>query len=321
MIVVTGAAGFIGSCLVGGLNREGYNDIVVVDDFSHPEKEANLQGKKITEFVDRKNFIEWLNNNHRFVQIIFHLGARTDTTEFDHKIFDELNLNYSKAVWNACVEFGLPLVYASSAATYGNGEFGYEDNHEIIDKLVPLNPYGESKNEFDKWAIRQERAPFFWAGLKFFNVYGPNEFHKGRMASVIFHAFNQINKSGEMKLFRSHNPKYKDGEQLRDFVYVKDIVSVCLFLMSHRKNSGIYNLGSGKARTFLDLVKNTFKAMGKTEKIDFVDTPADIRDKYQYFTEANMSKLKSIGYSTPFTTLEEGINDYVTNHLIGKKYY
>lgn len=321
MIVVTGAAGFIGSCLVGGLNREGYNDIVVVDDFSHPEKEANLAGKNISEFVDRKNFIKWLSDNHRFVQFIFHLGARTDTTEFDVKIFDELNLNYSKAVWNSCVEFGLPLVYASSAATYGNGEHGYNDDHSIIDRLVPLNPYGESKNDFDKWAIAQEKAPYFWAGLKFFNVYGPNEYHKGRMASVIFHAYQQIQKSGSMKLFRSHHPDYKDGEQLRDFVYVKDVVSVCMFLMTHRKDPGIYNLGSGQARTFLDLVKNTFKAMNKQEKIEFIDTPVDIRDKYQYFTEANMSKLRSIGYTTPFSSLEEGVADYVGNYLSKNAYY
>lgn len=321
MIIVTGAAGFIGSCLVGGLNREGYNDIVVVDDFSHPEKEANLRGKNISEFVDRKNFIQWLDDHHRFVQFIFHLGARTDTTEFDETTFNELNLNYSKSVWNSCVQYGLPLVYASSAATYGNGEFGYNDDHSVIEKLVPLNPYGESKNNFDKWVLSQKKSPYFWAGLKFFNVYGPNEYHKGRMASVIFHAFNQINKTGEMKLFRSHHPDYKDGEQLRDFVYVLDVVSVCLFLMTHRKNSGIYNLGSGKARTFLDLVKNTFKAMGKEEKISFIDTPEDIRDKYQYFTEANMNKLKSIGYTTPFTSLEKGIDDYVTNYLSKKAYY
>lgn len=251
MIVVTGAAGFIGSSLVSRLLEDGYRDIVVVDDFSKHEKDANLEGKKVSAFVERKEFITWLNQNHRFVQIVFHIGARTDTTEFDTTIFNELNLNYTKSVWNACVEFGLPLVYASSAATYGSGEFGYKDDHELIQKLKPLNPYGDSKNDFDKWALQQDRKPFFWAGLKFFNVYGPNEYHKGRMASVIFHAFNQILKDGKMKLFRSHRPDFKDGEQLRDFIYVKDVTSVCMFLLNHRKNSGIYNLGSGKARTFL----------------------------------------------------------------------
>ena len=320
MIIVTGAAGFIGSCLVSKLNAEGFNDIVVVDEFSHAEKNKNLEGKTFSQKVERDQFQQWLKDNHRFVQFVFHIGARTDTTEFDKAIFDKLNLNYTIEIWNTCVEFSLPLVYASSAATYGNGEFGYDDNESIIEKLVPLNPYGDSKNDFDKWAIAQEKKPYFWAGLKFFNVYGPNEFHKGRMASVIFHAFNQINKTGGMKLFRSHNPEYKDGEQLRDFVYVKDVTSVCMFLLNHRKDSGIYNLGSGKARTFLDLTRNTFKAMEKPEHIEFMDTPIDIRDKYQYFTEANMKKLKSIGYNTPFHTLEEGVEDYVKGYLMGNKY-
>lgn len=317
MIVVTGAAGFIGSCLVSRLLQEGYRDIVAVDDFSKHEKDANLSGKKVTAFVERSEFMSWLNTNHRFVQIIFHIGARTDTTEFDKAIFDKLNLNYSKAVWNACVEFGLPLVYASSAATYGSGEFGYKDDHALIEKLKPLNPYGDSKNEFDKWALHQERKPFFWAGLKFFNVYGPNEYHKGRMASVIFHAYHQIEKNGKVKLFRSHRPDFKDGEQLRDFIYVKDVCNVCLFLLNHRKNSGIYNLGSGKARTFLSLVKTIFESMGKAPDVEFIDTPVDIRDKYQYYTEADMSKLKSIGYEKSFFTLEEGIQDYVANYLKG----
>jgi ADP-L-glycero-D-manno-heptose 6-epimerase len=320
MIIITGAAGFIGSCLVSKLNSEGYNDLILVDDFSLAEKAPNLDGKKFTEKVERSVFHSWLRENHRFVQFVFHIGARTDTTEFNRAIFDELNVEYSKELWKICVEFGLPLVYASSAATYGNGEYGYDDNEAMIDKLVPLNPYGDSKNDFDKWALEQEQKPYFWVGLKFFNVYGPNEYHKGRMASVIFHAFNQITKTGEMKLFRSHNPEYKDGEQLRDFVYVKDVVSVCLFLMHHRKNSGIYNLGSGKARTFLDLTKNTFKAMNVPEKISFVDTPIDIRDKYQYFTEAKMDKLKAIGYTQSFTTLEEGVEDYVKNYLSHHKY-
>lgn len=321
MIIVTGAAGFIGSCLVSKLNQEGFQDIILVDDFSDPNKMKNLEGKTYSQKVHRDDFIQWLRGNQRLVQFVFHLGARTDTTEFNKEIFDRLNLNYSKDVWKICVEFGLPLAYASSAATYGLGEHGYDDNEEVIEKLKPLNPYGDSKNDFDKWAIKQEKKPYLWIGLKFFNVYGPNEFHKGRMASVIMHAYNQIQEKGLVKLFRSHNPKYKDGEQLRDFVYVKDVVEVCYFFLHHRKNSGIYNLGSGKARTFLDLVKNTFSALNKTPNIEFVDTPIDIRDKYQYFTEANMNKLKGIGYSKPFHTLEEGVKDYVQNHLVGEKYY
>ncbi|MBP7409412.1 MAG: ADP-glyceromanno-heptose 6-epimerase [Flavobacteriales bacterium] len=316
MIIVTGAAGFIGSALVGELLRQGWQDIVAVDDFSRVDKELNLAGKTLSAKVDRKDFFAWLDANEKLVQFIFHLGARTDTTEFNTAIFDELNLHYSQRMWEACVKYGIPLVYASSAATYGGGEHGYSDQDDSLSYVLkPLNPYGDSKNDFDKWALAQERKPYFWAGLKFFNVYGPNEYHKGRMASVVFHAFNQINATGEMKLFRSHHPDYKDGEQLRDFVYVKDVCSICLFLMEHRKHSGLYNLGSGEARTFLDLVRATFTAMGKEEHIAFVDTPADIRDKYQYFTEADMSKMRAIGYSVPFTTLEEGVADYVGNYL------
>ena len=321
MIVVTGAAGFIGSCLVGKLNEAGYTNIVVVDDFSKTEKAANLDGKMLLAKVGRKDFIKWLQTFGEEVEFIFHIGARTDTTEFDKSVFDELNVSYSQAVWDACIQFNIPLVYASSAATYGLGEFGYKDDHSIVSKLKPLNPYGDSKNDFDKWVLDQKQTPPFWAGLKFFNVYGPNEYHKGRMASVIFHAFNQIGETGAMKLFRSHNPEYSDGCQLRDFVYVKDVVSVCLFLMEDQPESGLYNLGSGKARTFLDLAKNTFKNMKVTEAISFIDTPIDIRDKYQYFTEADMSKLVSQGYSKQFHTLEEGVEDYVSNYLLKEKYY
>ena len=321
MIVVTGAAGFIGSCLVSRLNADNFNDIVVVDNFSVAKKEANLKGKKIKEFVDRMAFFDWLDKNYEEVEFIFHLGARTDTTEFNKDVFDLLNLNYSKAIWNACCEYQIPLVYASSAATYGSGTLGYDDDEATIPLLKPLNPYGDSKNDFDIWALEQTAKPFFWAGLKFFNVYGPNEYHKGKMASVIFHAYNQIKEKGSMKLFRSHHPDFKDGEQMRDFVYVKDVVDVCMFLMHHRKNSGIYNLGSGQARTFMALALNTFEAMGVTPNIDFMDTPENLRDNYQYFTEANMSKLRSIGYDKPFYSLEEGVKDYVQNYLIPGKYY
>lgn len=321
MIIITGAAGFIGSCLVGRLNKEGYRDIVVVDDFSRGDKNKNLEGKIYKTEVHRDMFPGWLRENQRLVQFVFHIGARTDTTEFDKKVFDKLNLNFSKNIWNICSEYGIPLVYASSAATYGGGELGYEDSHELIEKLHPLNPYGESKNEFDKWVLKQEKKPGFWAGLKFFNVYGPNEYHKGRMASVVFHAFNQIEKEGKAKLFRSHNPKYKDGGQLRDFIYVKDVTELCLWLLRTRKNSGIYNLGSGKARTFIDLANAVFSSAGKKSNIEFIDTPADIRDKYQYFTEAKMEKLKNVGCDVKFTSLEEGINDYVMNYLKKRTYF
>lgn len=321
MIIVTGAAGFIGSCLISKLNEENFNFIIAVDDFSKIEKSSNLDGKKIQERVERESFFEWLDQNYYEVEFIFHIGARTDTTEFDYAIFDELNVRYSQQIWQKCIDYQIPLVYASSAATYGLGELGYDDNELMIPKLKPLNPYGESKNDFDNWALQQEKKPFFWAGLKFFNVYGPNEYHKGRMASVIFHAYHQIKATNQMRLFKSHHPDFKDGEQMRDFVYVKDVIEVCSFLMHHRRNSGIYNLGSGKARTFLDLATNTFEAMGLKPDINFVDTPADIRDKYQYFTQANMNKLRSIGYTKPFHTLEEGVKDYVQNYLSVEEYY
>lgn len=321
MIVVTGAAGFIGSVMVGKLNNKGFTDIVPVDDFSRPEKVKNLANKAIREKVDRNIFFDWLEKNHRDVDFIFHLGARTDTTEFDMSIFDELNLNYSKEMWHACVKYGIPLVYASSAATYGMGELGYDDKHEIINDLKPLNPYGESKNEFDKWVLQQREKPVFWAGLKFFNVYGPNEFHKGRMASVIFHSYLQIKDNGLVKLFRSHKEGYEDGMQLRDFVYVKDVADVMYFLMTYREKSGIYNLGTGKARAFLDLAKGTFRALNLEPNIEFIDTPEDIRDKYQYFTEANMSKLINIGYDKPFYSLENGIEEYVQGYLVKNRVF
>lgn len=318
MIIITGAAGFIGSNLLERLNKEGFTDLILVDDFSHKEKESNYDGKKYSALVNRDEFIPWLRENQRLTEFVFHLGARTDTTEFDASVFDRLNLNYSKDVWNVCTEFGIPLVYASSAATYGSGELGYSDSHEIIGKLKPLNPYGESKNNFDKWVLEQKKTPSFWAGLKFFNVYGPNENHKGRMASVVYHAFKQITETGKMKMFRSHNPDYKDGEQLRDFIYVKDVVDIMYFFLHHRKNSGIYNTGTGKAETFLELVNQTFKAMGRKPEIEFVDTPADIRDKYQYFTQAEMSKLRSIGYNKPLRALSAGVADYVGSYLLKK---
>lgn len=321
MIAVTGAAGFIGSCLVRKLQDEGYDSLIVVDDYSRPEKTKNLETKTQLKYVHRDEFIVWLEEHAKEVDFVFHIGARTDTTEFDVNIFNQLNLNYTKSIWSCCAKNAIPLVYASSAATYGLGEFGYNDDHSIVDSLKPLNPYGESKNNFDKWALKQEHHPPFWAGMKFFNVYGPNEYHKGRMASVIFHSFLQIKENGNVKLFRSHRPDFKDGMQLRDFVYVKDVVDVLYFMMVKRPPNGLYNLGTGKARAFLHLAQATFAALNITENINFIDTPIDIRDKYQYFTEANMNKLISAGYTKPFTGLEDGVKDYVQNYLCANNYY
>ncbi len=319
MIIITGAAGFIGSCLITKLNNEGFYDLVLVDDFGKKEKEKNWQNKKYTQLVDRKNFIAWAQTNANQIQFIFHIGARTDTAEFDYTILEELNVEFTKGLWHLCIKEGLPLVYASSAATYGMGEFGFNDDENTIPQLSPLNPYGKSKNEFDKWALAQEEKPYFWIGLKFFNVYGPNEYHKGRMASVILHAARQIKENGKLNLFKSHKPEYEDGNQVRDFVYVKDVVNVLYYWLHHRKDSGIYNLGSGMARTFNDLGNAVFNSLKIEPNINYIETPIDIKDKYQYYTKAEIQKLLNTGYNIPFHTLEEGINDYIQHYLLEEK--
>ncbi|MBT5438194.1 MAG: ADP-glyceromanno-heptose 6-epimerase [Flavobacteriales bacterium] len=315
MIVITGAAGFIASFLAEQFNKDNENNLILVDDFTKENKKVNHLDLNCYKKIDRSEFIEWFNSNGHIVDYVIHLGARTDTTEMDYRIHEVLNVKYSQDIWNICTSKNIPLIYASSAATYGMGEHGYKDDHDVVQKLTPLNPYGESKNNFDKWVLNQKNTPPFWAGLKFFNVYGPNESHKGRMASVIFHTFNQIKKTGGMKLFRSHHKDYKDGEQLRDFIYVKDVVSIIKFMYKGSITSGLYNVGTGEARTFYDLAKLTFQALNKVPNISFIDTPEDIRNKYQYFTEADMNKLIKQGYSSSFHTLEEGVEDYVKNYL------
>jgi ADP-L-glycero-D-manno-heptose 6-epimerase len=322
-IVVTGTAGFIGSVLVQFLNENGFINLLLVDDFGVEGKRKNWEQKTYTKIIERQAFLAQILNDDYEIDFIIHLGARTDTTEFNYAIHEELNVEYSKAIWNYATLKQIPLIYASSAATYGSGENGYEDSHEVLDQLIPLNPYGVSKNEFDKWAIAQTEQPPLWTGLKFFNVYGPNEGHKARMASVIFHAFNQIKETGVVKLFKSHRSDFKDGEQLRDFIYVKDVARVIFWMMQQMMASkwstvqnGLYNLGTGKARSFYDLAANTFIAQGITPNIEFIDMPLDIRDKYQYFTEAKMSKLIAAGYDQPFSSLEEGVKDYVANYLV-----
>lgn len=327
-IVVTGAAGFIGSVFVQYLNEQGLDQLLLVDDFGVEAKRKNWESKKCIKVIERQSFISQLIEDEFDIDIIVHLGARTDTTEFNYAIHEELNLEYSKSLWKYATQKNIPFIYASSAATYGAGEHGYEDSHELVNSLEPLNPYGISKNEFDKWAIVQEAQPPYWTGLKFFNVYGPNESHKARMASVIFHSFNQIKSTGLVKLFKSHKEGFKDGEQLRDFIYVKDLVAVIDWMLHEMlahswsvSKNGLYNLGTGKARSFYDLAANTFKAQGLTPNIEFIDMPLDIRDKYQYFTEANMSKLRAAGYTAPFYSLEDGVNDYVVNYLLPAKGY
>jgi ADP-L-glycero-D-manno-heptose 6-epimerase len=320
-ILLTGAAGFIGSYLLGFLNKKGYNNIIIADDFSEEDKWFNFDSKQFAAKVERNELFDWLEKKNPKIDFVFHLGARTDTTEFDYAVHEKLNVAYSKNIWNYCTGKNIPLVYASSAATYGGGELGYKDDHDIIEKLQPLNPYGISKNEFDKWVLKQTSQPPQWAGLKFFNVYGPNEYHKGRMASMVFHGYNQIKKTGKVKLFKSHKPEFKDGEQLRDFIYVEDVAKVCYWLMQNRVSSGLYNLGTGKARSFNDLIKAIFHTLNSEPAIEYADTPEDIRDKYQYFTEADMTKLVSAGYKEDFYSLETGVGEYVQHFLSRKEYY
>lgn len=326
-IIVTGAAGFIGSCLVGFLNEKGFGNLILVDDFSRKDKQPNLEGKIYRLKVEREQLFEFLQNEKPFIDFVYHLGARTDTTEFDYSVHEHLNVEYSKKVWNYCSQNQVPLVYASSAATYGSGEMGYEDDEKLINELHPLNPYGVSKNEFDKWVLIQNTAPPAWSGLKFFNVYGPNEYHKGRMASVIFHSFNQIKEQGFVKLFKSHKEGYEDGEQKRDFIYVKDILKICFWFLECWQNNpatfakGIFNAGTGLARTFNDLVKSTFTGIDLPTDIEYIDMPEDLRNTYQYFTEATMQKIREAGYNEPFFTLEEGVDDYVRNFLCRDNYY
>lgn len=315
MIVITGAAGFIGSCMAQKMNESGHNELILVDDFTKEQKKRNWAGKQYADKIDRSDFFAWAEANARHIDLVIHLGARTDTTEMDYSVFEELNVSYTQRMWDFCTRHRVPLLYASSAATYGAGERGYRDDERDIPALQPLNPYGKSKNEIDKWILKQSNTPPQWAGFKFFNVFGPNEYHKGRMASVIFHSFNQIKETGRVRLFRSHRPDFADGEQKRDFVYVKDVVNVLHSFTERPYPSGIYNLGTGCARTFLDLATATFHALGKSPVIDYIDIPADIRDKYQYFTEADMQKLRSAGYKDVFYSLEDGVTDYVSNYL------
>ena len=321
MIVITGAAGFIGSYLVGKLNRSGFNNLVLVDRYDDQQKDRNLRSKQYHQLIDRDDFLEWFGHHRSKVDMVFHLGARTDTIGQEPESYKELNLIYSQKLWKVCTDSEIPMVYASSAATYGNGEHGFSDCHTQIENLKPLNLYAWSKHDFDVWVLRQKKTPKFWAGLKFFNVYGPNEYHKGRMASVVLHAYHKIRETGEMNLFRSHRTDVADGEQKRDFVFVDDIADVMMFFMENQNNPGIYNVGTGKARSYLDLTRLVFESMRLNPEIHFVDTPSDLRSRYQYFTEADIQKLREIGYHKPFTELERGIREYVANYLMHEECY
>lgn len=325
MIIVTGAAGFIGSAFVWQLNEEGIKDIILVDKLRNEDKWQNIAKREYYDWVDRDELFDWLaiENNAKKIKAIIHMGAISATTETDGDLLMKNNYEYSKKLWEFCADRNLQYIYASSAATYGLGEDGYEDNIDLKghEALRPLNKYGYSKKIFDVWALKQEETPKQWVGLKFFNVYGPQEYHKGRMASMVFHSYNQALKDGYVKLFKSHKDGYRDGEQLRDFVYIKDIVSVMSWLLKNPEVTGIFNLGTGKARSFYDLTYHGLKAGNLGEDIRFVDMPEDLRGKYQYFTEANMEKLKKAGYTKEFYTLEEGVKDYVSNYLAKEDKY
>jgi len=322
-ILITGAAGFIPSCLAHRLFTEGH-DLVLVDNFHFPKKNKNLEGLSSCKRIERDDLFTWIEENEPAIDFVFHLGARTDTTETKKYIFDKLNVEYSQDIWRYCALEDIPLIYASSAATYGLGEYGFVDDHEIVNSLKPLNAYGDSKNNFDKWALKEFMSPPAWYGFKFFNVFGPNEYHKGRMASVVFHFYHQLIKTGEVNLFKSHKNDYKNGEQTRDFIYVDDLINVMLHFHDNEgeTNNGLYNIGTGNARTYNDLAKAIFKAVGKDPVINYIDTPEDIREKYQYFTEADMTKVKSAGYKKAFMSLEETVAHYVNEYLAkGNKVY
>lgn len=316
MIVLTGAAGFIGSYIAKKFNSYGISDLLLVDDFTPSQKQDNFNTIKAIERIDRNQLFDVLLTKYQGkIDAFIHLGARTDTTEQNVEIFNELNLHYSQKVWEYCTLNNVNLIYASSAATYGDGSLGYSDQL-LPQDLKPLNPYGESKNDFDLWAMQQTTTPPYWLGLKFFNVYGPGEWHKGRMASVVFHAFNQIRENGKVKLFKSHKEGYKDGEQKRDFIYVDDIAEFIWYAYKRHPKAGLLNMGTGEARTFKDLVLAVFAALDKEPNIEFIDTPIDIRESYQYFTQADVEKLRKTQFPKAFHSLEEGISDYVKNYLM-----
>lgn len=316
MIVITGGAGMIGSVIAWHLNQQGRDDLVVVDRVQHEDQWQNLCHRRYVNYLDKDELLPWLASGIK-VDAVIHMGAISATTERDFNRLVQDNIRYSQQLWQWCTDQQVPFLYASSAATYGDGELGYDDASS--DRLRPLNGYGYSKQFFDQWALQQVaagNAPPQWAGFKFFNVYGPNEYHKERMASVAFHSFNQYRDTGTIKLFRSHREGFEDGMQLRDFVYVKDAADVVTFFLNNPAQSGIFNVGTGQARAFLDLAKAVITSQGKAPDITFIDMPQDLQGRYQYYTQANIAKLRAAGYTRPFTSLEDGVADYVRNYLM-----
>ena len=320
MIIITGAAGFIGSALVWRLNQLGKNNIIIVDELGKDEKWKNLVGLDYEDFINKDLFIEKLESGLNFkVDAIIHMGANSSTTEKDADHLLNNNFEYTKKLAAYSIDNNIRFIYASSAATYGDGNLGFDDEDNMSLKLRPLNMYGYSKNLFDIWALKKNILGKI-VGIKYFNVFGPNEYHKGDMRSVVHKAFEQISDTGKVKLFKSRNKNYKDGEQKRDFIYIKDAVDMTLFFMDHKNKNGLYNVGSGKARTWNDLVTALFNALDKPVNIGYIDLPEYLADKYQYFTEAKLHKIKKAGYTKNISSLEEGITDYVKNYLVPDKY-
>lgn len=316
MIIVTGGAGFIGSALVAELNHRRYTDILVVDELGRSDKWRNLRALTFADYMEKDDFLDMVIGAHtpEGIETVFHMGACSSTTETDMSFLIRNNFEYSKWLAKWCAESNIRFIYASSAATYGDGRKGFDDNEEMIHTLRPLNPYGYSKQLFDLWAKNTGLLSKI-VGLKYFNVFGPNEYHKGDMRSYALKGYEQIQATGRVKLFRSGDPNYADGEYVRDFVYVKDAVAMTFFFMEHPDINGLFNVGTGQARTWNDYVRAIFAAMSVEPHIDYVDMPDSIREQYQYYTEANMEKLRSVGYETPCISLEEGVRDYIQNYL------
>jgi ADP-L-glycero-D-manno-heptose 6-epimerase len=318
VIIVTGGAGFIGSALIWRLNEMGRSDILVVDNFGVGQKWQNLAKRKFQYMVNKEQLHEYLPKWKGQIEAVFHLGACSTTTENDGDYLLRNNFQYSAQLWEYCTVHKIPFIYASSAATYGNGENGFDDRDDVLKPLRPINKYGFSKKIFDDFALSNKSRPNLWVGLKFFNVYGPQEYHKGSQASVVFHAFPQVRDRGALRLFKSYRPEYRDGEQMRDFIYVKDVVDVMthIYKNQHAIRSGVYNLGTGQARTWLDLGHAVFAALGKQPKIEFIEMPDNLRGQYQYFTEAKMERMReALNYTARFHSLEEGVKDYVAGYL------
>ena len=326
MIILTGGGGMIGSMIAWHLNTQmSFDDFVIVDDLINEQQENNFNKRKFIEYIAKDDLEKYLNDKKN-VSAVIHMGAISATTESNFNRLLQSNIRFSQALWHWCAENKVPFIYASSAATYGNGSVGYGDNESELDKLSPLNAYGYSKHFFDRWVqlelSKNQPTPPQWCGLKFFNVYGPNEYHKGRMASVAFHAFNQFKETNQIKLFKSEHPSYADGMQVRDFIYVKDAVKIIIFFLNNNNFSGLYNAGTGNAETFKALAEALLiNTKGQPDDIKYIDMPNDLKGKYQYYTQATMNKINSIGFNDNFMNLKEGVTDYLENYLLTSDRY